>query len=341
MKIPFTWKPSGWFMIGWSEEFVVGEVRPLRYFGEDLAAYRDDGGELHVLNAHCQHLGANIGRGGKVIDDCVRCPFHGWVWGPDGTNREIPYDDHRPNLSKRLRVWTVQEQHECVFLWHDPHGGPPRWEMPDIFGVFPQFPTDAGAYYRAYPEMSRRAEREPVHPQVVAENSADTAHFQYVHHATVLPVALDWRIEERELRFVAGYRNTRSDDPDDMALRFHSHLFGLGGAMSALEGAADHRLIFAVTPVEDGCSDMFYSVWLPREPGDEALIAPEATRERIEKQFLTTMEEDLEIWRYQDYVDRPAMAKVDAKYFTKLRRWAQTFYDVGPTKENRGSLSEN
>ena len=40
MKIPFTWKPTGWFMIGWSAEFPVDEMRPLQYFGEDLVAYR-------------------------------------------------------------------------------------------------------------------------------------------------------------------------------------------------------------------------------------------------------------------------------------------------------------
>jgi phenylpropionate dioxygenase-like ring-hydroxylating dioxygenase large terminal subunit len=314
-------------MVGWSEEFPAGDVRPLRYFGQDLVAYRGDDGALHVLDAHCRHLGAHIGHGGKVEGDCVRCPFHGWVWGPDGVNREIPYDD-RPNLSQRLGAWPVQEQHECVFLWHDPKGGLPRWDMPDIFGTFPQFETDPDAYYRAYPELSRRSEREPVHPQQVAENGADIAHFRYVHHATVLPVSLDWRIVDREWHFIAGYPNTRTNDPDDMVLRFHSHMFGLGGAVSALEGSADHRLIFAVTPVEDGYSDMFYSIWLPRRPGDDAPAAPADVREPIEKEFLTTMEDDLEIWRYQEYVDRPAMAKSDAKAFSELRKWVQQFYEV-------------
>ncbi len=81
MEVPFTWKVTGWFMIGWSPEFPVGEVRPLHYFGEDLVAYRDESGELHVLEAHCKHLGAHIGHGGKVVGDCVQCPFHGWRWG--------------------------------------------------------------------------------------------------------------------------------------------------------------------------------------------------------------------------------------------------------------------
>ena len=65
MKVPFTWKVTGWFMVGWSAEFPRGEVRPLRYFGEDLVAYRNDAGELHVLSGHCRHLGAHIGHGGR------------------------------------------------------------------------------------------------------------------------------------------------------------------------------------------------------------------------------------------------------------------------------------
>src|ERR1700757_2047687 len=102
VKVPFTWKVTGWFMVGWSPEFPVGEVRPLHYFGEDLVAYRDEFGELHVLEAHCKHLGAHIGHGGSVVGDCVQCPFHGWRWGPDGTNRYIPYQPERSNRAVRL-----------------------------------------------------------------------------------------------------------------------------------------------------------------------------------------------------------------------------------------------
>jgi 3-ketosteroid 9alpha-monooxygenase subunit A len=127
VRVPFTWKVTGWFMVGWSPEFPVGEVRPLRYFGEDLVAYRDDAGELHVLEAHCKHLGAHIGRGGAVVDDCVECPFHGWRWGPDGTNRYIPYQPDRPNRALTLRVFPAREQYDCVFVWHHPHGKEPHY----------------------------------------------------------------------------------------------------------------------------------------------------------------------------------------------------------------------
>jgi 3-ketosteroid 9alpha-monooxygenase subunit A len=66
-----------------------------------------------------------------------------------------------------------------------------------------------------------------------------------------------------------------------------------------------HRLTFTVTPVERGMSDLFYTVWWPRLPGDESWTPPPVLLERIEKEFLSTMEDDLEIWRHQRHVEKP------------------------------------
>ena len=65
-----------------------------------------------------------------------------------------------------------------------------------------------------------------------------------------------------------------ADDPDTMALRIHSHMFGLGGAISAFEGSSNHRLIFAVTPVKDGSSTMFYSIWWPKIEDETSDVPP-------------------------------------------------------------------
>jgi phenylpropionate dioxygenase-like ring-hydroxylating dioxygenase large terminal subunit len=224
-----------------------------------------------------------------------------------------------------LRVWPVNEQYGSVYLWHHPDGDPPAWPMPDIFMSFPQFETDPAAYYEP---VTAKAVREPVHPQVVAENGPDSVHFAYVHHASVTPVALEWKPDGPIWKFLTGWPNTRSDDPDEMVLRIHSWLVGLGGSITAFEGVQQHRLTFTVTPVERGVSDLFYTVWWPRVPGDDSPAPPPDLLERIDKEFLSTMEDDLEIWRYQRYVENPALAKQDAKPYKALRAWAQQFYDV-------------
>ncbi|SOJ56399.1 hypothetical protein MSIMFB_03876 [Mycobacterium simulans] len=125
------------------------------------------------------------------------------------------------------------------------------------------------------------------------------------------PRVLDWKIVDHEWQFVTGWPDANSDKPEDLALRFHSH--------------------FTCTPVDDECSDLFYSIWWPRTPGDTADVPEGKLREIIEKQFLSTVFDDLEIWRYQRYVERPPLSKVDAKGYMALRKWATQFYDVPPT----------
>ena len=332
MEVPFTWRPTGWYQVGWSQAFVEGSVSPLRYFGEDMVAYRGVDGDLRVLEAHCKHLGAHIGHGGKVVGDCVQCPFHGWTWNPDGQNVAIPGQD-KPNRSRRLRVWPVMEQHGCVFLWHHPDGEPPAWDMLDVFGCYPEFDLPPDLYYDPYPSFIRRDTDEPVHPQIVLENSADSAHFEFVHRASVTPKVLHWSYDEHRWYFIAGYPNTRSNDPDDMILKLHSKLFGLGGAISIFEGVQTHRMVFATTPVDVGRSDMFYTIWWRRPDGHADGPPPADLVERVTKEFLSTVDDDLEIWRYQAWVDKPAYSKIDATGYAALRKWSQQFYDLPPEQQ--------
>jgi len=330
MKVPFTWRPTGWFMIGWSAEFPSGRAVPLHYFGRDLVAYRADGGDLHVLDAHCPHLGAHLGHGGRVTGDCIACPYHGWTFGPDGVNRAIPYED-RPNLTKTIGAWPVDERHEWVFVWHDPHGGPPRWELPDLWSAGPEVAGAAAGYYRAYPELSVKYADEPVHPQITLENAPDSVHFKYVHRATVDPVLVDWAVDGPFYRAVSGWPRPTANDPDAMALRIHSVSCGVGGSLAVFEGAVHYRLAFFTTPVDDGRSDLFYSIWWPRDEGDGEPAPPERYQQRAATEFLQTLADDLEIWRYQIYVENPALAQRDARPYGALRRWATQFYELAPT----------
>ena len=55
------WSPTGWFQGGWSDDISVGAVRPLSYFGRELVAFRGEDATLHILDAHCRHLGGLLG----------------------------------------------------------------------------------------------------------------------------------------------------------------------------------------------------------------------------------------------------------------------------------------
>src|SRR2546427_298359 len=75
------------------------------------------------------------------------------------------------------------------------HGGPPRWELTDVWAMPSHLPATPASYYRGYPELSVKYEREPVHPQIPLENAPDSMHFKYVHDASVDPVLMHWETD--------------------------------------------------------------------------------------------------------------------------------------------------
>ena len=58
--------PTGWFIVGFASELAAGQVKRAHYFGEELVIFRTASGQINVLDAYCQHLGANMGVGGTV-----------------------------------------------------------------------------------------------------------------------------------------------------------------------------------------------------------------------------------------------------------------------------------
>ena len=111
-RFPFPAYPNGWFRAAYSHELAVGDVRPLHFFGRDLVLFRDAEGVPAVLDAHCRHLGAHLGYGGKVEGRGIRCPFHAWLWDREGSCREIPYTKRIPvgAQMRELRVFENKSQ---------------------------------------------------------------------------------------------------------------------------------------------------------------------------------------------------------------------------------------
>src|SRR5689334_13093376 len=101
--------PEGWFQVGYSQDLAPGQVTRLRYFGRDLVLYRTEGGQAQVLNAHCPHVGANLGVGGTVVGEYLQCPFHNWRYDTAGRCREIPYSAHIPD-GALVGTWPTEER---------------------------------------------------------------------------------------------------------------------------------------------------------------------------------------------------------------------------------------
>ena len=82
--------PNGWLPIIESQELKKGQIIPIHSLGHDLVIYRGISGVVYVLDAYCPHLGANLGVGGTVVGDEIKCPFHGWKFNSEGECTYVP-----------------------------------------------------------------------------------------------------------------------------------------------------------------------------------------------------------------------------------------------------------
>src|SRR3954453_6132726 len=171
--------PNGWFIVAESADLGPGEVRALYYFGRDLVLYRTADGQARVMDAHCPHLGAHLAVGGRVENDCIRCPFHGWKFdGDSGQCVEIPYGGAERIPSKATaRSYPTLERNHMIWAWHHLEGKPPFYDVPVVeeFDHLDWLPI----VVREYQVASCCQE--------MAENNVDYSHFKYVHGSDAIP----------------------------------------------------------------------------------------------------------------------------------------------------------
>lgn len=77
--------PASWYYLCQSSDLLAGSAKPFSrtVAGTELIAYRTRDGSAVVMAARCSHFGSNLAHG-RLEDDCIRCPFHGWRYSKTG-----------------------------------------------------------------------------------------------------------------------------------------------------------------------------------------------------------------------------------------------------------------
>ena len=105
-------------------------VVPVTLLGEKLVLFRDDGGRLGLIGRHCPHRGADMCFG-RLEDNGLRCPFHGWHFDTTGQCVETPAEPEGSRLAENIRTtaYPVIERAGIVWAWMG--GGEPA-PFPDL-----------------------------------------------------------------------------------------------------------------------------------------------------------------------------------------------------------------
>lgn len=115
-----------WQPVALSEEVPPGSAPlPVRILSEDLTLFRDEHGQLGLVDLHCAHRAADLSYG-RIEDGGLRCLYHGWLYDVGGNCLEQPGEPAGSNFKDKvkLRAYPCQEKAGIVFAYMGP-GEPP------------------------------------------------------------------------------------------------------------------------------------------------------------------------------------------------------------------------
>lgn len=319
----YTAYPFGWYRAIFSEALGVGDVKPLHYLGRDLVVWRDRAGAAHVMDAHCPHLGAHLGYGGRVEGCELICPFHWWRYDTEGRNTSIPYDGSN-NPTARIHTYPTLERNDTVLFWYHPTGDAALWEVPSVDCLN----DDTWTGYDRYTWHL------PIPWQEFAENGPDFIHLRTVHGAVDVPQLEEARMEG----FISSVRSqVNFDTPRGPAQgRIDTDTWGPGFSVARFSGIIDACFVAASTPVDFETLEVTHSYKIKKlGDSDELLEKTRRVGAALVRDLVKQVEEDAVIFRHKICQTQPRLSKADGP-IVQFREWAARFYAAGdPRAVNR------
>lgn len=82
---------STWACIGFAADLERNHARPVDLMGLPLMVLKDAAGKVGVFHNVCRHRGHRLVTEPCRIKGAIRCPYHSWTYGFDGTLRGTPH----------------------------------------------------------------------------------------------------------------------------------------------------------------------------------------------------------------------------------------------------------
>jgi 5,5'-dehydrodivanillate O-demethylase len=269
-------KPAGEMLRRyWMPVACVGEltdekpIKSFRLLGEDLVVYRDRKGRYGVVGEKCPHRSASLAFG-RVDEEGIRCPYHGWKYDCTGRCIEQPAEPETGGFKDKIKhiAYPVEKLGGLLWAYLGPEPRPllPRWDV---------LCWEKGKRWIEKHEVYNCNWLQPM------ENSVDPSHLYWLHGDTAhLAPTMDHYEEEHEFTpFEHGIMKRRvtpgrkpADPPivDQHPLLFPitlRHVF----REKLLIGNLRHNLQIRV-PVDDAHTQVFVVYFTPndtdRSPAD-------------------------------------------------------------------------
>ena len=113
-----------WHAVGCSE-LVTAKPQRVKVLGEELLLYRAGDGAPVLMELRCAHRRVALDYG-RVEGDCIRCPYHGWLYDRTGQCVEQPAEPEGSTFKDKVKLagYRTQEFGGLVFGYLGPEPAP-------------------------------------------------------------------------------------------------------------------------------------------------------------------------------------------------------------------------
>jgi len=161
-----------WYAVLESKEVKKNRLLGVTRMGEKMVVWRDKNGKVVCMSDLCPHIGASLCQG-KLSENRVVCPFHGFEYDPSGQCKYVPALGKNGSVPKSLKVhsYPTHEAHSIIWIWWgegEPSPAEPKWfDIDDSFS--------SSGFHQHW----------GVHYSRMVENQLDVMHMPFVHHNTI------------------------------------------------------------------------------------------------------------------------------------------------------------
>lgn len=193
-----------WYLALPSKKLKTEKMLSLEIFGEPVLFFRTSKGEVSAVRDICPHRGIPL-KYGRIVQDMVECPYHGWKFDSAGVCREIPSltSGQKLDCTKiKVKNFPVKEQFGGIWIFI----GDPKLSQADC----PQPPMLEGFGIEAQPQICQ-IEQFNCHIDHAVIGLMDPAHGPYIHQSWF------WRSS------TSAYEKHKEFGPVDYGFRMKRH----------------------------------------------------------------------------------------------------------------------
>jgi phenylpropionate dioxygenase-like ring-hydroxylating dioxygenase large terminal subunit len=113
-----------WHPVGCSA-LVTAKPQRAKLLGQELVLYRGESGEAHLMQLRCAHRSLALDYG-RIEGDCLRCPYHGWLYDETSQCLEQPAEPEGSSFQEKIKLksYPTQEVSGLIFGYMSPEPAP-------------------------------------------------------------------------------------------------------------------------------------------------------------------------------------------------------------------------